>query len=247
MTLSPGHHAGLQSLFYSYMMLKEKRADAVVVAAADEVYAQTYFNYDLIGYLYSGKDEDEYRLNLNEPKKKVLGEGAAALICETLTSAKDRGIPVLAEVRGLGMSIDGDLFDGQCLSTIGMERAIQEALQSANIDSSIVDLIIWAPQGNAQDMKVLDSCKKIFSDRMNTIPVLTTTFNTGYIESASLLLSTAALLRSIKSGKEVWPQKYRVDEIDKIKIITTRFVLVAGSSDVGYNFAALLDTKPEVD
>jgi 3-oxoacyl-(acyl-carrier-protein) synthase len=145
------------------------------------------------------------------------------------------------------MSIDGDLFDGQCLSTIGMERAIQEALQSANIDSSIVDLIIWAPQGNAQDMKVLDSCKKIFSDRMNTIPVLTTTFNTGYIESASLLLSTAALLRSIKSGKEVWPQKYRVDEIDKIKIITTRFVLVAGSSDVGYNFAALLDTKPEVD
>jgi hypothetical protein len=82
---------------------------------------------------------------------------------------------------------------------------------------------------------------------MNTIPVLTTTFNTGYIESASLLLSTAALLRSIKSGKEVWPQKYRVDEIDKIKIITTRFVLVAGSSDVGYNFAALLDTKPEVD
>jgi 3-oxoacyl-[acyl-carrier-protein] synthase II len=247
MTLSPGHHAGLQSLFYSYMMLRDRRADAVVVAAADEVYAQTYFNYDLIGYLYNGNDENEYRLNMTEPKKKVLGEGAAALVCETLTSAKERNIPVLAEVCGLGMSVDGESFDEQCLATSGLERAIQDALQSANVDNSLVDLIIWAPQGNTQDMKVLDSCRKIFSDRMNTIPVLTTTFNTGYIESASLLLSTAALLRSLKTGKEVWPQRYGIDKMDKIEIDTTRFVLVAGSSDVGYNFAALLDTKPEVD
>ncbi|HEX2958364.1 MAG TPA: beta-ketoacyl synthase N-terminal-like domain-containing protein [Chitinispirillaceae bacterium] len=247
MTLSPGHHAGLQSLFYAYLMLREKRADAVIAAAGDEVYAQTYFNYDLIGYLKSGSKEDAYALDLEEPKKKVLGEGAAALLCETLSSAKERGVAVEAEIRGFGMSMDGDTFDKQCLGTDGIGRAITEAMQSANIDSSMVDLIVWAPQGNVQDLKIIDSSNKIFAGRMNTIPLLTTTFNTGYIESASLLLSVASLLRTLKTGKSIWPQKTGNAAIDSRKIDTTRYILIAGSSDVGYNYAAILDTAPEVN
>jgi 3-oxoacyl-(acyl-carrier-protein) synthase len=163
-----------------------------------------------------------------------------------LSSAKERGVPIEAEIRGFGMSMDGDTFDKQCLGTDGLKRAITEAMRSANVDSSTIDLIVWAPQGNVQDFKVIDSCKQLFAGRMDSLPLVTTTFNTGYIESASLLLSVAALLRTLKTKTGIWPQRSGSASIDSRKADATRFVLVAGSSDVGYNFAVLLDTAPEV-
>ena len=78
-TLSAGPHAGLQSLAYAYDALTENRCRAILAGAADEVYGQTFYNYDQIGFLYAGAEESDYRLRLDNEKRKVLGEGAAML------------------------------------------------------------------------------------------------------------------------------------------------------------------------
>jgi 3-oxoacyl-[acyl-carrier-protein] synthase II len=241
MTLSPGHHAGLQSLAYAYEMLLDNRAKAVIAAASDEVYRQTYFNYDLIGYLYSGDEEQNYKVRLTDPKRKVLGEGAAALVLETLSAAKERSAPILGEVLGYGMAMDLDSFDTQCMGSQGLQNAITTALVRSGVPAEQIDGVIWAPQGNSQDSKILTALENIPSMRTGEIPLLTNTFNTGYIESTSILMSTALVLESLRNGFGFWPQKTGLEYIDKRALKNKpHYLLSVGSSDVGYNFAVVL-------
>ncbi len=241
MTLSPGHHAGLQSIAYAYDFLSDGRAKYILASASDEVYAQTYFNYNLMGFLCQGGEEADYRLRLETNKRKVLGEGAATLVAETLESARERGARILAEVLGYGMSMDAGPFTEQSLDTEGLEHACSLALSRSRISPDAIDCIVWAPQGNVQDKKVLDCLQKVLQNRYSTIPLITTTFSTGYIESASILVSLAAVLESLAEGNDLWPQITGVDELDGRKLTNTPGnILVIASSDVGYNFAAIL-------
>ncbi|NLG16988.1 MAG: radical SAM protein [Fibrobacter sp.] len=241
MTLSPGHHAGLQSLSYAFDMLTERRAKAIVAAAADEVYPQTFYNYDLIGFLYSDQKESDYHLIPDEPRRKVIGEGSAALVLETLESVKERGVPVLAEVLGYGMSMDLDGFENQCIGKDGLVRAIEIALKRSGIDISEIDMAVWAPQGNAQDLKVLSALESMMGDKWNTLPMAATTFNTGYIESASILHSLGLVLYSLNQGSPLWIQRTGIDYLDsRTPVNDPRFILTLGSSDLGYNFALVV-------
>lgn len=241
MTLSPGHHAGLQSLGYAYDFLSDGRSKNILVSASDEVYAQTYFNYNLMDFLYQGKEESSYKLRFDSNRRKVLGEGAATLIAETMESAKERGARIFAEVLGYGMSMDAGQFTEQNLDPEGLEHACNLALTRSNIGPDAIDLVIWAPQGNIQDKKVIDSLQKILGARYSEVPFVTTTFNTGYIESASILVTLAAALESLQEDNKLWPQMTGVAELDGRKLQNTpEYILALGSSDVGYNFATIL-------
>jgi hypothetical protein len=90
---------------------------------------------------------------------------------------------------------------------------------------------------------VLDAIKNVFTGRASTIPLITSTFNTGYIETASLLMSLGLVLRSLEKDDSLWPQKTGAPDIDGRNMDTKpRCILSIGSSDVGYNFAAIIAT-----
>ena len=236
-SLSGGPHAGLQAMAYAFDTLAEKRTHSILAMAADEVYAQTYYNYDGIGFLYSGEAENNYQLRPDEPRRKVLGEGAAALLLETATTAAARGAKVLAEILGYGLSMDAGAFNEQNLATDGLKRAVQTALTRSQLTPSDIGLIVWAPQGNRQDKKMLDVAAELFPG----IPLVTTTFNTGYIESTSILVSLAAALEALRGGTELWPQRTGLPEIDNRRLTAPpKHILCFGSTDVGYNSAVIV-------
>jgi len=244
-TLAPGPHAGLQCVAYAYDFLSDGRAKCILAAAADEVYGQTYFNYNLLGFLYQGGDEENYRMQLSEPTRKVLGEGAAALVVETLDDASRRGAPILGEVLGYGMSSDAQGFGAQSLGAEGLEHACRIALDRAGAAAGDIGLVVWAPQGNAQDQKILTALERVIGGRAASLPLVTTTFNTGYIESASILLSLGAALAAVKQNAGLWPQRTGVESLDKRTLRTPpELVLALASTDLGYNFAVVL--KPSV-
>ncbi|MBN1577295.1 MAG: hypothetical protein JW913_12125 [Chitinispirillaceae bacterium] len=247
MTLAPGHHAGLQCCAYAFEMLRERRADAVVAAAADELYPQTYRNYDLIGFLYQGENEERYLLHPEELKRKVIGEGAGALLLETLASVRERKATVLAELLGYGMSMDLERFDAQCLGSDGVARAATTALERSGRAPADIDLVVWAPQGNVQDLKVPAGLTLIDKDHFSSLPFVATTFNTGYIESASALLTLGVFLTGAAAGSGLWPQMTGLPDFDRrMPAGTIKNILVVGSSDLGYSFALVLDRQPEL-
>jgi 3-oxoacyl-[acyl-carrier-protein] synthase II len=240
-SLSAGPHAGLQSLAYAFDALAEKRARIILAGAADEVYGQTFSNYDGMGFLFSGAEENDYRLRLNSDKRKVLGEGAAMLVMETAESASARGATILAELLGYGMSMDAGGFLAANLDTNGLKHAVRLALSRAGIEPGKIGLLVWAPQGNLQDEKVLKAGSDIFGGRFAQIPLVTTTFNTGYIESASILVSLASSLAALDEGAGLWPQRTGLPELDnRVPAAPPEFILALASTDVGCNFAVVL-------
>jgi 3-oxoacyl-[acyl-carrier-protein] synthase II len=240
-TLAAGPHAGLQSLAYAYEALAEERALAVVAAASDEIYPQTYYNYDTMGFLCRGAEEEDFRIRPEEAKRKVLGEGAAALVLETAAAALERGAPILAEVLGQGMSMDTGGFQEPNLDPEGLCRAIGLALARAGVAPGEIDLLVWAPQGNRQDLKVLEACRSIFGERFADLPLAGSTFTTGFIESASILVSLAATLQALREGTSLWPQKTGLADLDDRQLkAPPRLILAVASSDVGYNFSVVL-------
>ena len=240
-SLSAGPHAGLQSLAYAFDALAEKRARIMLAGAADEVYGQTFYNYDGMGFLFAGAEENDYRLRLESDKRKVLGEGEAMLVMETAESATARGAKIFAEVLGYGMSMDAEGFLASNLGTAGLKHAVELALSRAGIAPEKIGLLVWAPQGNRQDEKVLKVGAEIFGGRFAQLPLVTTTFNTGYIESASILVSLASALAALDAGTELWPQRTGRPELDHRPLVAPpEFILALASTDFGYNFAAVL-------
>jgi len=242
MSLSPGPHAGLQSLAYACEMISDGRAKAILAGASDEVYGQTYANYDRFGYLYRGEEESDYRLRVDRSQARVLGEGAAMLVLEPLGSARERGANILAEILSYGMSMDAEDFSGQNLGRDGLRHAVKAAMDRAGIVRTDIELIVWAPMGNSVDLKVMDIVDELLGERSADVPLVTTTFNTGHIASASILVSVVAALEALKDGStELWPQKTGISKIDARSLANPPGIILAlASSDVGYNFATIL-------
>jgi 3-oxoacyl-(acyl-carrier-protein) synthase len=221
--------------------LAEGRARALLAGAADELYAQTFHNYDGMGFLFVGEQEADYRLRPDSDKRKVLGEGAALLCLETAASAASRGARILAEVLGYGMGMDGEGFLAQNLGAAGLEHAVRLALCRANRSAADVGLLVWAPQGNRQDLKVLAAAEAVWGAHFARLPLVTTTFNTGYIESASSLVSLAAALLALESGTELWPQRTGLEHLDARRLTRRpECLMVLASTDLGYNYAVVL-------
>jgi 3-oxoacyl-[acyl-carrier-protein] synthase II len=240
-TLAAGPHAGLQSLAYAYEALAEGRALAVVAAASDEIYPQTFYNYDIMGLLCQGTEEDDFRIRPEEEKCKVLGEGAGALVLETAPAALERGATILAEVLGQGMTMDATGFLIPNLDPGGLCRAIELSLERAGATPGEVDLLVWAPQGNRQDIKVLEACKRVFGELFADMPLAGSTFTTGFIESASILVSLTATLQALRDGTDLWPQRTGLPDVDgRTLAAPPRLIMAVASSDVGYNFAVVL-------
>jgi 3-oxoacyl-(acyl-carrier-protein) synthase len=214
----------------------------MVAGAADEIDNQTYFNYDLLGFLCTGEEESDYKYRSSNLKKKILGEGAALLNLEPLSIAKNRNANIVGEILGYGMSMDSAKFSEQALNSSELSRSINIALNRSSINESEIDLILWAPQGNRQDDKVVDSCNSIFKDRK--VAMLDTSFTTGYIEGASTTMALTATLELIKRGESLWSSKTGIEDIDNRKVPTKiRNILVVGSSDIGYNFSLVVKVE----
>ena len=240
-SLSAGPHAGLQALAYAFDTLAEQRARAMLAGAADEVYAQTFYNYDGMGFLFAGDEETDYRLRPEVDKRKVLGDGAAMLVLETATGAQARGARILAELLGYGMSLDAEGFLAPNLGVVGLKHAVELALSRAGLKPADIGLVVWAPQGNRQDLKVLQACEALWGAGFERVPLVTTPFNTGYLESASILVSLAAALAALEQGPTLWPQRTGLGSLDHRSLAEAPgFLLALASSDVGYNFAAVL-------
>jgi 3-oxoacyl-[acyl-carrier-protein] synthase II len=238
-TLSPGPHAGLQSLAYAFDAVCEGRSPCILAGAADEVYDQTFFNYDYIGYLNLGAEELDYRLRLDNSRRKTLGEGAAVLCLESLEAARARGAPVLGEILAYAMSMDGAPLHEPSLDPDGLKRAVQLALERAALGPADIDLCAWAPQGNTQDLKALQAWEALGGG--SATPWIATSFNTGYIESASILVSLACLLGALRDGAGPWPERTGLPALDSRAWPTTvRHVLALASTDLGYNYAIVV-------
>ena len=66
-------------------------------------------------------------------------------------------------------------FSAPSLTVEGLRRACETALSRCGLDWQDIGCVVWAPQGNRQDLKVLQVCEALFGTSFAQLPLVTTT------------------------------------------------------------------------
>jgi 3-oxoacyl-[acyl-carrier-protein] synthase II len=116
----------------------------------------------------------------------VLGEGAAVLILESLSSAKKRGVEILAEVIGYGSSSDAFRVTDMHEEGRGAAQAIIAALNDAGISYENIDYINTHGTSTAENDSIeTKAIKAVFKDRAKKTPVSSVKSMLGHLIGAA--------------------------------------------------------------
>ena len=129
----------------------------------------------------------------------VMGEGAAMLVLEPASRARQRKSRVYAEVAGFGASSDAFHMIIPSSDPAPAAAAIQAALDDAQIAPADVDYVnahaTSTPVGDKGEARAL---KMVFGDHVRQMPVSSTKSMTGHLLSAAAAVEALACLAAIE-------------------------------------------------
>jgi 3-oxoacyl-[acyl-carrier-protein] synthase II len=116
----------------------------------------------------------------------ILGEGAAMLILESLSSAKKRGVEILAEVIGYGSSSDAFRVTDMHEEGRGAIQAITAALADAGISERQVDYINTHGTSTAENDSIeTKAIKAVFKEEAKNTPASSVKSMFGHLIGAA--------------------------------------------------------------
>jgi 3-oxoacyl-[acyl-carrier-protein] synthase II len=131
----------------------------------------------------------------------VLGEGAAIVILESLTSAKKRDAAVLAEIIGYGSSSDAFRVTDMHEQGRGAIQAIEAAIADAGITYKDVDYINAHGTSTAENDSIeTKAIKAVFKERAKHIPVSSIKSMMGHLIGAAGAAELITCVLAIRDG-----------------------------------------------
>ncbi|MHC4681402.1 MAG: beta-ketoacyl-[acyl-carrier-protein] synthase family protein, partial [Planctomycetota bacterium] len=116
----------------------------------------------------------------------VLGEGAAALVLESLSSAKERGVKILAEVIGYGSSTDAFRITDMHEEGRGAVQAMTAALADAGLSYQDVDYVNTHGTSTAENDSIeTKAIKAVFKDKAKDTPASSVKSMLGHLIGAA--------------------------------------------------------------
>lgn len=168
----------------------------------------------------------------------MLGEGAAAALVEDAETAKARGAKILGEILAFAAASDACAFGSHNLDGDGLLRAAREALDAAKIRAGGNRLgFVESRAGCAQDSVAVFVRDTLFPDA----PMLASSLNTGYLETASAPATLVFALEALAGGRPLWKQRTGVKLFDEAKLPDNpKKIMCIASSEWGNNYALLV-------
>lgn len=144
----------------------------------------------------------------------VFGEGAAALVIETLEHAKARGAKVYAEVAGVGITADGHHIAQPDPEGKGVIRAMRTALDDAGATASdVVHINAHATSTPQGDVAEAEAIKVALGDEAASHVVVTSTKSmTGHLLGAAGAVESMAAIMALHD--RLVPPTINLDSLD---------------------------------
>ncbi len=131
----------------------------------------------------------------------VMGEGAGILVLESLSHALKRNTYIYAEIVGFGMSSDACDMVHPAEGGEGAAKAMQFALQDAQIDPDSVDYInAHGTSTPAGDVAETIAIKTVFGAHANQLAVSSTKSMTGHLLGAAGAIELIASVCAIENS-----------------------------------------------
>ncbi len=204
MTLASGCSTGLDVVKWGYDQIQAGTATAAIVGSTEAPLVPLAFAPICASRVLSTRNDAPTKASRPYDKLRdglVLGEGGAALLLESLDSARERGAPIYAEVLGYGIASEATHLRKTDFAGEALVRAIRHALSVARIEESDLDYI--NAHGNSlpdYDLAETNAFKRAFGHRAYSIPISSIKSMIGQPIAASGALQAAALALTLWHG-----------------------------------------------
>lgn len=233
---STGLHAVIQAAASVHMGL----AKGMIAGGAE--YSNTDYTFQILqaARVYAENNDSEYpcRPGADERSGMVLSEGAAAVVIDS-----DPWFPPLGELIGWGAATEKSTLTGISADGAVLVKAIQKALDTANLKADDIDLIVGHGAGTRKgDAAELAAYARIFSDH---VPLVFHKWMFGHMLGASACASLVLGMHHLIQGIAP-PHPYRgfgEKERSERRLQQQRHLLVT-SLGFGGNAAAVIVKNP---
>jgi 3-oxoacyl-[acyl-carrier-protein] synthase II len=207
---------GSHSLATAMMILKLGLADVVLAGGAEAAVCETFLqSYIAMRALSTRNDEPERASRPFDRDRDgfVIAEGCGVLVLETLEKAQQRGVPILAELVGAGMTCDAFHITSAHPDGTGAAQAMTAALNSAGLNPEDVDYInAHGTSTPVNDPIESNAIKAALGEHAYKTPVSSTKSMTGHAIGAAGALEAMICVKAI--GEGVIPPTINLDNPD---------------------------------
>ncbi len=195
--------AGVDDIGYAFYAIKNNLADVMIAGGAESpIVPLTLGSFCLIGAL-SKRNGDPTKASRPFDKERdgfVMGEGGGVLILEDLEHASARGVPIYAEILGYGTTNDAYHMVQPLPGGEQAKRAIELALQEAEIEPPEIDHInahgSSTPLNDKIETKII---RDVFGEHAYNIPITANKSMTGHALGAGGAIELVATVLTIKN------------------------------------------------
>jgi 3-oxoacyl-[acyl-carrier-protein] synthase II len=131
----------------------------------------------------------------------VLSDGAGVLVLEELEHARRRGVDILGEVTGFGMSDDAFHITSPPEGGAGAARSMHNALRDAAVSPSDIDYInAHGTSTHVGDLAEVQAVKSVFGSHAHQLAVSSTKSMTGHLLGAAGAVEAIFSVLAIRDG-----------------------------------------------
>ncbi len=185
----------------AFRMIRDGYIDSVLCGGADTIFDPLMIvAWDRLGIMSRNPDPATACRPYDRDRDGcVIGEGAAALVLESLDSAQARGAPIRAEVCGYGES--SDAVHVTTPDSAGQARAVQAALDCAGIGSDALGTVnAHGTATGANDAVECATLRGILGASAATVPVASHTPYVGHLLGGSGAIEVLTAVLTLESG-----------------------------------------------
>lgn len=181
--------ASTQAIGEATMLIRQGKADIMISGGAHSMIhplGQTGFNRLTALSTRNDSPKTASRPFSGSRDGFILGEGAAILILESLSSAKKRNAKILAEIIGYGSTSDAFRVTDMHEDARGGKAAIEAALKDAGVTIDDIDYInAHGTSTSENDSIETKAIKGVFGERAKDLPVSSTKSSMGHLIGAA--------------------------------------------------------------
>jgi len=192
------------ALIDSFNIIRLGKAEVMVTGGSEAVITEGGIGGFNALKALSTRNDDPQRASRPFDKTRdgfVLGEGAGAIILESLEHALARGAKIYCEMVGGGMSADAHHITAPHPEGLGATNVMRATLEDAGMQPSDIDYVnVHGTSTPLGDIAETQAIQKVFGEAAYDLSISSTKSMTGHLLGAAGAIEAMACIKAIEHG-----------------------------------------------